>query len=415
MIFEPYQDELDIINNVHKYNDNEYTVIRLTKTMIDKNNIDTNILLRDLLKNSYLVNYDLLDNGGTNGEKKDNVLFLSNDSIERVTMNFYKVNNNRSDPRFSIHGIGQMQKTGKVNVGDLLYITVLKSPEGNELIILNATRNTPTDNVLLNAFGSGEITEAANRLILEIKKIAKQGFHPNSKGKGKIVPKDVGDTLEYLLGIETNNSKLADFEDLIEIKSKAGETLDTLFTLRPQFLDTLVAEIEPKDRSRVSAFTRLYGYDSDKHKGYKSLYVTIGTKSAPQNKVGLFLAVNEEERKVEIRKWVNEKKHECAAYWTFESLKQELHCKHPATLWVEAEQDIKNDIGYFKYHKAELSREPQFTTFLSLIESGGITYDWRGYTTPLGKYQGKNHGNAWRIRKKYRELLFGNIEEIDLL
>ncbi|HEL8858865.1 TPA: restriction endonuclease, partial [Listeria monocytogenes] len=64
---------------------------------------------------------------------------------------------------------------------------------------------------------------------------------------------------------------------------------------------------------------------------------------------------------------------------------------------------------------ADLSREPQFTTFLSLIETGGITYDWRGFTTPSGKYQGKNHGNAWRIKKKYRNLLFGSVEKIELL
>ena len=37
-------------------------------------------------------------------------------------------------------------------------------------------------------------------------------------------------------------------------------------------------------------------------------------------------------------------------------------------------------------------------TFLSLIKSGIITYDWRGYTSKTGKYSGKNHGNAWRIK-----------------
>ena len=33
-------------------------------------------------------------------------------------------------------------------------------------------------------------------------------------------------------------------------------------------------------------------------------------------------------------------------------------------------------------------------TFLSLIKSGIITYDWRGYTSKTGKYSGKNHGNG---------------------
>ncbi|MFR4756230.1 MAG: hypothetical protein ACLT8L_01675 [Streptococcus salivarius] len=59
-----------------------------------------------------------------------------------------------------------------------------------------------------------------------------------------------------MLGIITNNSQKADFEDLIELKSKTSKTLDTLFTLRPKFDGTPVAEFEPKDRNRVSAFAR---------------------------------------------------------------------------------------------------------------------------------------------------------------
>ena len=33
MLFEPYQDELQFIEQIHKYNEREYTVIRLTDTM----------------------------------------------------------------------------------------------------------------------------------------------------------------------------------------------------------------------------------------------------------------------------------------------------------------------------------------------------------------------------------------------
>ena len=53
-------------------------------------------------------------------------------------------------------------------------------------------------------------------------------------------------------------------------------------------------------------------------------------------------------------------------------------------------------------------------TFLSLIKSGTITYDWRGYTTPEGNYTGKNHGNPFRIKNKQRGLLFGSSKNISL-
>ena len=66
----------------------------------------------------------------------------------------------------------------------------------------------------------------------------------------------------------------------------------------------------------------------------------------------------------------------------------------------------------FKYKEIEFSRAPQFTTFLSLIKAGKVTYDWRGYTSKSGKYTGKNHGNAWRIKPNSKTDLFGEIEKI---
>ncbi|MGX7210272.1 MvaI/BcnI family restriction endonuclease [Enterococcus innesii] len=414
MIFEPNSNELYNINEIHKFNESEYVLIRLTETMIKKNNIDANALLRDLLKSSDVVDYSSLKNGGKNGIRPEVELVL-NETSEKIIMNFYKVKGKRSDPRFSIYGIKRMFEQGKLNTGDLLYVTVVKLHKEPKIVILNLTSNMASRTNLLSVFGIDEIEEALNRLIPEIRKISKAGFHKNSKGKGQVSPKDVGDTLEYLLGIKVNNSQKADFEGKIEIKAKSGKTMDILFTLRPRFEGTSIEKKEKIDRFRVSAFTRLYGYESEKHKGYKTLYITIGVKEAPQNKIGFFLEINEENRQIELRKWIDKDLHELTAFWTFDTLKKELHLKHPATLWVNAEQQVVNDTVEFNYFEAELSREPQFTTFLALVKTGGITYDWRGYTTPEGKYKGKNHGNAWRIKKKYRKLLFGSMEKIELV
>ena len=49
MQFIPYDDELEVINAIHKYNSNDYTVIRLTQTMLSKSIIDANGFLRKLL------------------------------------------------------------------------------------------------------------------------------------------------------------------------------------------------------------------------------------------------------------------------------------------------------------------------------------------------------------------------------
>ena len=86
--------------------------------------------------------------------------------------------------------------------------------------------------------------------------------------------------------------------------------------------------------------------------------------------------------------------------------------KHPSTLWVKAERRVVNNIVQFRYTEIEFSRAPRFTTFLSLIKAGKITYDWRGYTSKTGRYTGKNHGNAWRIKPNAKVELFGDIEKI---
>ncbi|NKC60590.1 restriction endonuclease [Vagococcus fluvialis] len=414
MLYIPYSDELDKINIIHKFNEQDYVLIRVTETMVEKNIIDTNALLQDLLRKYQIVDYINISNGGRNGYRIS-TLFLSDLVIKNLNINFYRVNNRRSDPRFSIELIKKQVEDSFINIGDLLYISVFYDNGCPQLVIINISTPIIDEEQLYAIFGISPVEDSLSRLIPQIKSIAQQGYHPNSAGTGRIAPKDVGDTLEYLLGIDVNNLPTADFEGLIEIKAKTGKTLDTLFTLRPQFDYTRVGEYEPNDRSRVSAFARLYGYESESHPGMKTLYVTIGNQTAPQNNQNLFLRINEEKRIVELRHRVSATQSEVAAYWIFEDLERELHRKHPATLWVKAHSRYNNQgIGEFRYHYAELSRTPQFTTFLSLIELGVITYDWRGYTTPEGKYSGKNHGNAWRIRKNYRDQLFGSLEKIDL-
>lgn len=416
MIFTPYSDESNIINLIRRFRNEDYALIRMTYTMIDKNNLDANGILRDLLFNWGLVDYDSLNNGGRFGIVY-NALFIQNGKTDLVSLKFYRVANKRGDRRFSIETIKRRMADGEINEGDLLYISVFRQSNGNPLIyIINLTHNVPSENDLLNAIGVDAITDLFYKIKPRLQEIVHGGFFNNSKGYGPIAPKDVGDTLEALLGINTNNRNDADYNGLIEVKSKAGgNTLDTLFTLRPQFDGTRVAEYEHSDRYRVSAFARLYGYDSEAHPGYNSLYITIGSMEAPQNNQGFYLSVNDEERQVNIV-WKDPftSKREIAAYWSFDDLRQQLYLKHPSTLWVKAESREVNGIVQFKYTEIEFSRAPQFTTFLSLIKSGIITYDWRGYTTKDGRYAGKNHGNAWRIKPYAKSDLFGEIEIVEL-
>lgn len=418
MIFTPYEDEQQVIHRIHKYNTQEYSLLRLTDTMIDKNNTDANMLFREQLRNAGIVDYDHLTNGGKNGVKTK-ARFIHGDKVDIVTLNLYRVTGKRGDPRFSVSGIKSLVRQHKLNTGDLLYFTVISDNAAGEpeVILINLTSYIPSENLLMEVFGADQIAVALTELLPKIRQIASAGYHPNSKGPGKVSPKDIGDTLEYLLGIAVNNSQRADYKDLIELKAKLKDihTLDTLFTLRPRFEGTATERLEPKDRQRVSAFTRYYGYHSERHTSSQSLYITIGSKDAPQNKHGFYLDVKDDKELVELHGIDPcSKKEETVAFWRFDELRKELYQKHPATLWLKADVKMEQDLALFRYVEVELSRSPQFSTFLSLIKSGGITYDWRGYTSTSGPYKGKNHGNAWRIRPQLRAQLFGEIVAIPL-
>lgn len=416
MIFTPYSDESNVISLIRKYRNEDYALLRMTYTMIDKNNLDANGILRDLLDSWRLVDYNALNHGGRYGMVHD-ALFVQQGKTEQVRLKFYRVANSRGDRRFSIETIKRRMNDKEINEGDLIYISVFRKSSGDpQIYFINLTHNIPTEQDILNAIGMDSITQLFESIKPQLRSIINGGFYDNSKGPGEIAPKDVGDTLEALLGISTNNRNDADYNGLIEVKSKGGSrTLDTLFTLRPRFEGTRVAEYEPSDRNRVSAFARIYGYDSEAHAGYSNLYITIGSREAPQNNQGFYLLVNDEDRMVHLV-WENPQTHrrETAAYWYFDDLKEQLYLKHPSTLWVKAVSRKVGDMVQFKYTEIEFSRAPQFTTFLSLVKAGIITYDWRGYTTKEGKYSGKNHGNAWRIKPFAKTELFGKIEKVNL-
>lgn len=417
MIFVPYSDESAVINMIREFRNEDYALLRMTFTMIDKNNLDANGILRDLLYQWGIVDYEELDYGGNYGVTAD-ALFIQSGKTENVRLKFYRVNNSRGDRRFSIETIKRRMQNGEINEGDLLYISIFRRPDGwPQIFFINLTHNTPSEHEILSAVGVDAITELFEEIKPRLREIICGGFCNNSKGYGPIAPKDVGDTLESLLGIQANNRNDADYNGLIEVKSKgSNRTLDTLFTLRPRFEGTPVAAFEPNDRNRVSAFARVYGYDSDAHPGFSNLYITIGSYDAPQNNQGFYLHVNDEDRQVNLV-WVDPitRQKEIAAYWFFEDLREQLSLKHPSTLWVQAESREVNGMVQFKYNNIEFSRAPQFTTFLSLIKSGIITYDWRGYISKTGKYTGKNHGNAWRIKPNAKAELFGTMEKLDIL
>ena len=416
MIFIPYTDEKEEIMNIQKIQNSEYAIVRMTNTMMRKNNTDCNGFFRTMLKKMNIVDYENLNHGKENGVMTQ-ALFILPEYSKLIDMNFYIVNGKRGDRRWSFYGLSKCCREGEICEGDLIYFSTYEKVDGKKcLFIINLTRNTPSIDYISSQIGIDTVNQAFDMIKDDLKRIVqKNTFVPNVKGKGKESPKDVGETLEHEMKVETNNRKDGDIEGVLELKGKGSKsTKDTLLTLRPSFEGTYIEEVEPNDKHRVKVFPLIYGYDSEKHPKCKDLYITIGCQDAPQNKHGFYLVVDEVKNIVKLmgpgRKT---KKDEMTAFWTFDALEEALNKKHRATLWITADKKVINDTVMYNYKRIEFSRSPKFSTFISLIKSGEVTYDWRGHTSTSEKYVGVNKGNAWRIKPRSRKELFGSLEVVE--
>ena len=100
MLFEPYKDELEYIERIHKYNEKEYTIIRLTDTMLKKHIIDANVFVQDILDKYGLMDFSQLKYGDKKMLPSD--LYVGNDEF-KTTMSCYRAKT-RGDERFWMYG-----------------------------------------------------------------------------------------------------------------------------------------------------------------------------------------------------------------------------------------------------------------------------------------------------------------------
>ncbi|AVL02145.1 MvaI/BcnI family restriction endonuclease [Pediococcus pentosaceus] len=404
MLFKPNNAESEIINLIQDNVNSEYALIRITKTMMSKSIMDASALIREIFKFGNVVDYENIKQGPQYKIIKSG-FFLSNIADKKicpVNVSYYRPETKKGDPRFWIYGLSTRRVA---SVDDLIYITTHEYDNKHIPVFMNLSNNSINFQLIKTFFGNDPVIEATNKLIPMVQKIASCGFIPNAKGTGKIAPKDVGETFENALNIVPNSSKLADFNDTIELKAKRSKvkSMDTLFSMVPSYNTDIV--------SGTNQFVRKFGYPSKRHIGFTDLFVTVNNKPNGQ---GLYLEVDESKEKV-LQYYINGNEKTVVAYWCFSEIKQRLFQKHNSTLWILADEKKDNltDTYEFWYNKAQLTRRPTLTAFLTLITLGKITFDWRARVKSNGKGY-KDKGNAWRIKPKYRSSLFGDLKTIDL-
>ena len=218
----------------------------------------------------------------------------------------------------------------------------------------------------------------------------------------------IGKTFEDLIGVVENNNSLADYEDVLELKSsrKLSESMVTLFTKVPS---------HPKGINSI--LREKYGEPDKKAGGLKIIHTTFSALkfNTFHSKLGFKLEVNEKERRIYIliKNLKTDELEDIKIYYDFDIIKNIVKKKLDYVAYIKAEHKTEKGKEFFKFKEATLLSNLTFEKFIKFVEEGLILYDIRIGIYRSGKLKGKthDHGSGFRILKKNIDKVF-DVQEI---
>lgn len=207
-------------------------------------------------------------------------------------------------------------------------------------------------------------------LVDKLKRLYYRDFLPvHGKGSGRY-----GLSLEYYLSIPQNSSKDADFMG-IELKTKFGKTLQTLFSRVPS------RYLACKDKNQL--VSRFGYYDEKKQR--QALYTSFNNKP---DSLGFFLAATQD-------KIVINKKETKILEYDDGVLEEALLLKHKETAYISVStKRTKNGVSVCRFDNLLYCKTPSLLRFMRMANDGNVYLDFT-----LSKKQGriKDHGFLWRV------------------
>lgn len=394
--FLPNKIESSLIQQIQKYCRNDFSIIRMTPTMLKKHIIDASEEIRVIFRDNGLVDYKKIKKGD---KIYCHSVIISAQEIYKNNTSLYRPTTKNGDPRFWVKKLKKF-----VSSGDLVYFTIHDST----LVVIPLIEHQQFTDAITAYFGVNDKEQKiVERFYNRIRAIKEQGW-VLSVSPEKHNDKDIGETLERELGISINNLKTPDYEGTIEVKGKniGSKTKDSLFNMVPDWKNSKIRSV------KEMALT--FGYPDNEYPGYKALFVTVNNKP---NKQGLFIEVDEENQLIRQKCLMNGIVTDVCT-WKFDVVKKRLYKKHPKTMWIVADNEVRNGKVYFKYLKVQFTQRPIFSQFILLLKQGIITFDWRrrantgiGMKLPSSK---TDYGQGFRIAPSKRHLLFGETKDLHL-
>ncbi len=222
------------------------------------------------------------------------------------------------------------------------------------------------------------------RFKVKFAQVKKKGW-VNSKRKG---PTGIGQTLEQLLGIKENNVALPDL-GTVELKAHriGSSSMITLFTFN-------------RKAWKMNPLAAIKKYGTRDENGRLGMYFTM---ARTPNSMGLFININD--KTISVRHVSGE----TVAEWKLEDLAKRFMQKTPGLVLVSAFSEMRGDIEWFKYDRAQLLTETSPEIIHNQLISGNILVDLRLHDKGT---MARNHGTGFRAIEDKLTLLFKNTIEL---
>lgn len=359
----------------------EFSIFEPTPTGLKKSILDATHTVRSHFELEDFHFYMQQGQGPEHKIVKDASL-LSSEKSFNSKVSLYRPNTKKGDPRMWFRNLSKI-----ANAGDQVAIII---EEGCAYLINLSTNNLDeiikNNDCVINSFFSqytSKRNSVADELLDKLKVLAEKPFKAQREGDTAI-----GYTIETLLEIDANSSKLPDYKG-IELKSGRGSKTRT----------TLFAQVADWKNSPCKSSANIldkYGYARDDD--FK-LYCTISTKN--ENPQGLSFIYDKD--KDELQEWFN--KADLVAVWSGDLLRKRLKVKHAETFWIQAESKVVDGVEEFQLTRVTHTKSPVMSQLMPLLESGVITMDH------LIKRNGKTNkvsekGPLFKMNKKDLGLLF---------
>jgi len=206
-----------------------------------------------------------------------------------------------------------------------------------------------------------------------------------SKRKG---PTGVGQTLEYYLGMKENNIALPDL-GTVELKAHriGSSSMITLFTFN-------------RKAWKMNPLKAIKKYGTRDSNGRLGMYFTM---ARTPNSVGLFLHIDRSN--ISVRHISGE----IVAEWQLEVLADRFAKKIPGLVLVSAFSEMRGDVEWFRYDRAQLLTGTSPNIIRNQISAGNILVDLRLHDKGTSA---RNHGTGFRATEDKLTSLFKNVSEL---